>query len=130
MPTYDYKCNSCQHRFEILQSMNDEVLKLCPKCKKNDLERLIGAGSGLIFKGSGFYITDYVKKKNNSDTNKSENKPKNKRQDDFEVGMADAKFIKFLSEKTQKDLTKIKETAEKKEPTEGLMSRPTQEEDE
>ena len=77
MPTYDYKCNSCQHRFEILQSMNDEILKLCPKCKKNDLERLIGAGSGLIFKGSGFYITDYVKKKNNSDTNKNENKPKN-----------------------------------------------------
>ena len=58
------------------------------------------------------------------------NKPKNKKQDDFEVGMADAKFIKFLSEKTQKDLTKIKETAEKKEPTEGLMARPTQEEDE
>tara|TARA_A100001011_G_scaffold102316_2_gene107898 strand:+ start:93303 stop:93509 length:207 start_codon:yes stop_codon:yes gene_type:complete len=60
--------------------MNDEVLKLCPKCKKNDLERLIGAGSGLIFKGSGFYITDYVKKKNNSDTNKNENKPKNKKE--------------------------------------------------
>ncbi len=80
MPTYDYKCNSCQHRFEILQSMNDEILKLCPKCKKNDLERLIGAGSGLIFKGSGFYITDYVKKKNNSDNNKNENKPKNKKE--------------------------------------------------
>ena len=57
-------------------------------------------------------------------------KPKSKKQDDFEVGMADAKFIKFLSEKTEKDLTKIKETAEEKEPTEGLMSRPTQEEDE
>tara|TARA_X000001036_G_C20683874_1_gene806844 strand:- start:2004 stop:2210 length:207 start_codon:yes stop_codon:yes gene_type:complete len=60
--------------------MNDEILKLCPKCKKNDLERLIGAGSGLIFKGSGFYITDYVKKKNNSDNNKNENKPKNKKE--------------------------------------------------
>ena len=57
-------------------------------------------------------------------------KPRNQKQDDFEVGMADAKFIKFLSEKTEKDLTKIKEAAEEKEPTEGLMSRPTEEEDE
>ena len=57
-------------------------------------------------------------------------KPKDEKQDNFEVGMADAKFIKFLSSKTEKDLTKIKETAEEKEPTEGLMSRPTKEEDE
>ena len=55
--------------------MNDESLKNCPKCKKDKLQRLIGAGSGLIFKGTGFYITDYVKKKNNKNP-KSEKKEK------------------------------------------------------
>ena len=75
MPTYDYKCNDCNHHFEILQSMNDESLKNCPKCKKDKLQRLIGAGSGLIFKGTGFYITDYVKNKNNKNP-KSEKKEK------------------------------------------------------
>lgn len=59
MPTYDYKCNSCDYLFEELQSMKDEPLKICPKCNKESLQRLIGAGSGMIFKGSGFYLTDY-----------------------------------------------------------------------
>lgn len=59
MPTYDYKCKACGHEFEQFQSMKDEPLKTCPSCKKKQLERLIGAGAGLIFKGSGFYITDY-----------------------------------------------------------------------
>jgi len=60
--------------------MNDEFLKNCPKCKKDKLERLIGAGSGLIFKGTGFYITDYVKNKSNKNTKpeKKENKPEKK----------------------------------------------------
>lgn len=59
MPTYDYRCKACNHEFEQFQSMKDEPLKTCPACKKKQLERLIGAGAGLIFKGSGFYITDY-----------------------------------------------------------------------
>lgn len=59
MPTYDYRCKACKHEFEQFQSMKDEPLKTCPACKKKQLERLIGAGAGLIFKGSGFYITDY-----------------------------------------------------------------------
>lgn len=59
MPTYDYKCNACDHRFEHFQSMSDKVLKKCPECGKNALERLIGTGAALIFKGSGFYQTDY-----------------------------------------------------------------------
>lgn len=59
MPTYDYVCSACGHRFEEFQSMTAALLKKCPACKKQKLERLIGAGAGVIFKGSGFYQTDY-----------------------------------------------------------------------
>ena len=59
MPTYDYECKACGHAFEELQSFSDPVLTKCPKCKKNKLERLFGGGGAIIFKGSGFYETDY-----------------------------------------------------------------------
>lgn len=59
MPTYDYECSACGHRFEEFQSMSSDPLKKCPSCKKSKLERLIGSGGGVIFKGSGFYETDY-----------------------------------------------------------------------
>jgi putative FmdB family regulatory protein len=59
MPTYDYECNKCGHKFEAFQSIKAEPLKTCPICKKNNVRRLIGAGAGIIFKGSGFYCTDY-----------------------------------------------------------------------
>ena len=59
MPTYDYRCKSCKHEFEHVQSMSSALLKKCPACKKAALERLIGTGAALIFKGGGFYETDY-----------------------------------------------------------------------
>lgn len=59
MPTYEYRCNACRHQFETLQGIKEPALKKCPECGKNRLQRLIGAGAGFIFKGSGFYITDY-----------------------------------------------------------------------
>jgi putative FmdB family regulatory protein len=59
MPTYDYECSACKHAFELFQSITAAPEKKCPKCGKKKLVRLIGAGAGLIFKGSGFYITDY-----------------------------------------------------------------------
>jgi putative FmdB family regulatory protein len=59
MPTYEYECRACNHRFEELQSFSEASLKKCPVCKKKKLHRLIGAGAAIIFKGSGFYQTDY-----------------------------------------------------------------------
>jgi putative FmdB family regulatory protein len=57
MPTYDYECTSCGHTFEAFQSMSDKPLSKCPECGKK-VQRLIGGGIGIIFKGSGFYVTD------------------------------------------------------------------------
>ena len=59
MPTYDYECNGCKHRFEVFQRFDEKVKRTCPECKKRKLVRLIGTGGGVIFKGSGFYQTDY-----------------------------------------------------------------------
>lgn len=59
MPTYDYECDACNHKFELYQGINDAVQKKCPECKKSKLRRLIGTGSAIVFKGSGFYQTDY-----------------------------------------------------------------------
>ena len=57
MPTYEYKCDNCEYRFEVFQAMSDEPIKKCPECGKK-VRRLIFGGAGIIFKGSGFYITD------------------------------------------------------------------------
>jgi putative FmdB family regulatory protein len=59
MPTYEYKCFACNHAFEKFQSITAEPIKKCPECGKLKVRRLLGTGAGLIFKGSGFYITDY-----------------------------------------------------------------------
>ena len=59
MPTYDYVCDACEHAFEEFQMMSAKVLKKCPECGKAKLRRLIGTGAGVIFKGGGFYETDY-----------------------------------------------------------------------
>jgi len=72
MPTYDYECIKCKHEFEAFQQMNDKLLTKCPKCK-GKLKRLIGSGAGIIFKGSGFYATDY--KKSTKDISPEKTKP-------------------------------------------------------
>ena len=62
MPTYEYECDKCKKHFDIFHSMKDEPIKKCPECG-GKFNRLIGGGSGIIFKGTGFYETDYKKKK-------------------------------------------------------------------
>ena len=71
MPTYDYKCKKCGNVFEVFHSMNSEPIKVCPKCG-GEVKKLIGAGAGTIFKGSGFYQTDYK----NSPAKKKKSVPK------------------------------------------------------
>ena len=75
MPTYDYQCDACNHLFEVWQSFKDDELTKCPKCKKKKLRRLISGGAALIFKGSGFYETDY-RKESYKDAAKKDAEPK------------------------------------------------------
>lgn len=63
MPTYEYECDACAHTFELLQSMADPAVRKCPKCRKLKVRRLISGGAGVIFKGSGFYETDYKRRR-------------------------------------------------------------------
>jgi putative FmdB family regulatory protein len=87
MPTYDYECDQCGHTFELFQSISEPVKRKCPECGKSKLRRLFGTGAAIVFKGSGFYQTDYrsesykkgadAEKKSQSD-GKSENKPDKK----------------------------------------------------
>jgi putative FmdB family regulatory protein len=90
MPTYEYKCENCGYEFEQFQSITAKPLRMCPKCDKRGLKRLIGAGAGVIFKGSGFYETDYrsesykkaeKKEKDSTDTKSKKKEPKTEAKD-------------------------------------------------
>lgn len=78
MPTYDYLCEACGHELEIFQGINDDPVKKCPECNKNKLKRQFGTGAAIVFKGSGFYQTDYrsdsYKKAAKADQKSSESK--------------------------------------------------------
>lgn len=78
MPTYDYLCDACGHKFELFQSISDPLQRKCPQCKKLKLRRLFGTGGAVVFKGSGFYQTDYrsdsYKKAASADSASSEGK--------------------------------------------------------
>jgi len=81
MPTYDYQCEACGHEFERWQEISARKLRTCPKCGKRRLIRLVGAGAGVIFKGSGFYETDYKRKAPPSSGSKSASPEKPKAAD-------------------------------------------------
>ena len=81
MPTYDYQCQTCGHKFELFQQMSDPVKKKCPECKKLQLKRLIGSGSAVMFKGSGFYETDYRSDSYKKDAKQAKESSKPKKDD-------------------------------------------------
>ncbi|MDM4016453.1 FmdB family zinc ribbon protein [Roseiconus lacunae] len=86
MPTYDYECDACGYKMELFQGINDPVKKKCPECGKQKLRRLFGSGAAIVFKGSGFYQTDYrsesYKKAAKADSSsKSESKSSSKKSD-------------------------------------------------
>jgi len=76
MPTYEYFCTNCDCEFEEFQSIASEPIQICPKCKEKTVQRKISGGTGLIFKGSGFYITDYKKKSTDSDSSRDKQNKK------------------------------------------------------
>ncbi len=78
MPTYDYLCNHCGYEFEVFQAMSDNPLDSCPQCSGH-VRRLVSGGSGLIFKGSGFYLTDYKNKTSTPSSEKGKKKSTDKK---------------------------------------------------
>lgn len=82
MPTYEYKCRNCDYTFEEFQPMSAESLVECPSCKTPNLYRVIGTGAGMIFKGSGFYLTDYKNAKTETKESKPASKPATKESKD------------------------------------------------
>ena len=108
MPTYEYVCNNCQHQFEQFQSMKARPIRKCPECGKLKVQRLIGAGAGIIFKGSGFYQTDY-RSEGYKKAAESEKKPADKdiTKKETEAKKADTK----TSEKSEPDAKDKKKSA-------------------
>jgi len=81
MPTYDYECDACGHLFELFQGINDPIKRKCPECKKLKLRRLFGTGAAILFKGSGFYETDYRSDSYKSDAKKASSAEKKSKSD-------------------------------------------------
>ena len=104
MPTYDYLCDNCGHKFEKFQSITARPLRKCPECGKKQLKRLIGAGAGIIFKGSGFYETDY----------RSESYKEAKKKE--EKTATEAKDKKDTKTETTSETKPKKDTTQKKSP--------------
>jgi len=109
MPTYEYVCNNCQHEFEQFQSMKARPIRKCPECGKLSLQRLIGAGAGIIFKGSGFYQTDYRSEgyKKAAESEKKTSTEKDTTKNKTETKVKDSK----PSEKPKPDTKEKKKTA-------------------
>ena len=115
MPTYDYRCKSCGHEFEEFQTMSSDPLTMCPKCAKPTLKRLMSSGGGLIFKGSGFYLTDYKKSNTSSSSSaQSESKPDSKAESKSESKSDSKKESKPDSKQESKPPTDTKSDTDKK----------------
>lgn len=108
MPTYDYLCEACGHELEIFQGIKDDPVKKCPECKKNKLKRQFGTGAAIVFKGSGFYQTDYrsesYKKgaqadKKSSDSKSGSSSNSSSKKDSAKASKPDSKPAKKSSDK-------------------------------
>ncbi|MCY2985818.1 MAG: zinc ribbon domain-containing protein [Planctomycetota bacterium] len=121
MPTYDYECDACDHKFELFQSIMAEVEKKCPKCKKMKLRRLIGTGAAVVFKGSGFYQTDYrsesYKKSAASDKSGSESKSDSSSGSKSSEGKSESKSESSSSESKPADTSASKAAEPKAAPS-------------
>jgi putative FmdB family regulatory protein len=125
MPTYDYECDACGHTFELFQSISEPVKKKCPECGKQKLRRLFGTGAAVVFKGSGFYQTDYrsdsYKKGAEKDKPASESKSESKSD-----GKSDSKAESKgepKSETKSESKSESKPAAESKQSSGGSKSR-------
>jgi len=103
MPTYDYVCDACQHEFELFQSITEPVKRKCTECGKNKLRRLIGTGAAIMFKGSGFYKTDYRSDtyKKHAEADKSSDKPADNKSNTSET-KSDGKSESSAAAKSEK----------------------------
>jgi len=113
MPTYDYECDNCGHSFELFQSISEPVQKKCPECGKLKLRRLFGTGAAVVFKGSGFYQTDYrsdsYKKAAEKDKPSSESKSDSK-----SASKSDSKATSSESKSSSSDSGKKESKSTKK----------------
>ena len=114
MPTYEYRCDECGHELEEFQSMSAKPLKKCPECGKSKLKRLIGIGAGVIFKGSGFYETDY----------RSNSYSKDAKADTESAKKSDDKSSDSKSSDSTKSQSKKSETPSKSESSKKSGSKP------
>lgn len=99
MPTYQYQCKACGHELEELQSIKEDPLTLCPNCNTHNLVRVMGTGGGLIFKGSGFYLTDYKNTKASGSPAKKDAKETSEKKETKET--SEKKESKGSSEKKE-----------------------------
>ena len=114
MPTYEYQCRECGHAFEEYQSITADALVICPNCGKHSLRRVMGGGGGLIFKGSGFYQTDY--KKNGSSPSTSSDSKKKTGATSTEKKTSESKPAESKPTETKSDSTETKPGGSTKKP--------------
>ena len=115
MPTYDYQCSACGHEWELFQSMNDSPVKTCPKCPKRKAKRLLGIGAGLIFKGTGFYETDYKKKSGGESKENSGDSSSSSDSSDSSAKSSDSSSDSSTSDSKPKKETKSESKLKKKD---------------
>lgn len=117
MPTYDYRCEACGHQLEHFQSIREPALRKCPKCKKPKLERLIGPGAGILFKGGGFYQTDYRSEnyKRGESSEKDSGKPASEAASSAESGKGEKSGGTEKSETPRSEKGSEKETGKRSE---------------